>query len=72
MLTKVCATGPGVGDAGGLDEDVVEAALFEQALDALHEVLAHGAADAAVAQFDHLILLILDKLAIDAESCRSH
>ena len=56
----------GIGDAGRLDEDVVEPAALEQALDALHEVFAHGAAHAAVAHLDDLVLLVLDQLAVDA------
>ncbi len=52
---------------GRLDEDVVESALLEQPLDALHEVFAHGAAHAAVAHFDDLVLLVFDEVAVDAD-----
>ena len=57
----------GIGDAGGLDEQVIEPAALEELLDALDEVLAHGAADAAVVDLDDFLGLVLDELAVDAD-----
>ena len=59
--------GAGVGDAGGLDQKVIESAALEELLDALYEVLADGAADAAVVHLDDLLGLVFDELAVDAD-----
>jgi hypothetical protein len=56
-----------IGDAGRLDEQVVEAAALDQILHAFHEILADGAAEAAVADLDDLLLRILHELAIDPD-----
>ena len=50
--------GPGIGDAGGLDEQIIEAALLEEILHALDQVLAHGAAEAAVVHLHDFLLLV--------------
>ena len=55
------AEGEGLGhrqrlaDAGGLDQQVVEAAVAGQAADLVEQVFAQGAADAAVAHFHQLL-----------------
>src|SRR5262249_38277929 len=59
--------GAGIGDAGGLDEEVIKASALEQLLYAEDEVLAYGAADAAVGEFHHLVLLFFDEGAVDAD-----
>ena len=63
---------PGVGHAGGLDDDALEIELLRLALglqfaqDA-HQVAAHGAADAAVVHLDDLFARILhQQLVVDA------
>jgi hypothetical protein len=53
-------------DAGGFDQQVVKAALLQEALHSLDQVGPNGAAHTAVAQLDHLIPLRLDERAIDA------
>ena len=60
--------GRGVGHAGRLDEDAVEAvlALHEAAEDA-DEVAAHGAAEAAVVHFEQFFLAGDDELVVDAD-----
>ncbi|MNF83005.1 hypothetical protein D3C84_653180 [compost metagenome] len=49
-----------LGDAGRLDQQVVEAPLAGQAGDLLEQVLAQGAADAAVAHLHQLFLAALE------------
>src|SRR5437588_4352753 len=58
----------GIGEAGGLDEDVVEAvaAAHEIAEDA-DEVAAHGAADAPVVHLEHLLIGVDDEGVIDPD-----
>ena len=60
--------GPGVGKAGGLDEDVVEAiaALHELAEDA-DEVAADGAAEAAVVHLEDFLVRVDDEGVVDAD-----
>src|SRR6185436_3009321 len=63
---------PGIGHAGGLDDDAVEleralAALVLQAAEDLDEVAAHGAADAAVVHLDDAFVRLFDDLAVDAD-----
>ena len=57
----------GVGDAGGFDEQIVEATFFEEILHAFHEILADGAAKAAVAKFQDIILGSFDERAVDPD-----
>ena len=60
--------GRGVCQAGGLDDDRVEAALaLHQALDDADEVAAHGAADAAVVHLEHFLVRADDELVVDAD-----
>src|SRR3990172_7149056 len=64
--------GPGVGHAGGLDDDAVElertlAAPDLQVAEDLDQVAAHRAADAAVVHLDDLLLAVFDDLAVDAD-----
>ncbi|MEI9894137.1 MAG: hypothetical protein WDN28_09685 [Chthoniobacter sp.] len=66
IFRKVCATGAGIGDTRGLDEQVIEAALLHQALHTFHEILAHGAAQAAVGKLEHIVGLF-HQGAIDAD-----
>mmetsp|Transcript_45232 Transcript_45232/g.119833 ORF Transcript_45232/g.119833 Transcript_45232/m.119833 type:complete len:341 (+) Transcript_45232:319-1341(+) len=53
-----------LGDARALDEQIVEAPLERQLLDAIHEVLPQSAADAAVLQLDHLVLVLMQLHAV--------
>ena len=58
----------GIGEAGGLDDDRVEAALaLHQPLDDADEVAAHGAADAAVVHLEHFLVGADDELVVDAD-----
>ena len=66
---KVWATGPGIGEAGGFDEDVVELALaaFHQVAEDADQVAADGAADAAVVHLEDFFLGADDEVLIDAD-----
>ncbi len=57
-----------IGQAGGLDDDAVEAvrALHQRAQDA-DQVAAHGAADAAVVHLEHFLVRIDDEVVVHAE-----
>jgi hypothetical protein len=57
----------GIGDAGGLDEQVIEAARLMSCLHAFDEILAHGAAEAAVAELEHFVVGLFDERAVDAD-----
>ena len=57
-----------VGEAGGLDQDAVEAAgPLHQPLDDVDEVAAHGAADAAVVHLEHFLVGLDDEVVVDAD-----
>ncbi len=65
-MKKVCATGPGIGQARGLDEHVVEAiAPLAQLVEHADQVAAHRAADAAVGGLEDLLLGADHQLVID-------
>lgn len=53
--------------AGGLDEDVVEAAALDELLHASDEILAHRAAHAAVVEFEDVVVRLLDECAVHAD-----
>ena len=56
-----------VGEAGGLDEDGVEAVLaFHQPAEDAEEVAAHGAADAAVVHLEDFLVTLDDELVVHA------
>ena len=56
-----------VGEAGGFDEDAVEAALaLEQGGDDVDQVAAHGAADAAVVHLEHFFVGVHHQVVVDA------
>mmetsp|Transcript_93206 Transcript_93206/g.263493 ORF Transcript_93206/g.263493 Transcript_93206/m.263493 type:complete len:305 (+) Transcript_93206:809-1723(+) len=63
----------GLRDARALDEQVVEAPLQRQLTHTLHEILPQGAADAAILQLNHLVLVVvqlhpvLQQLSIDVD-----
>ena len=60
--------GRGVGEAGGLDQDAVEAARpLHQALDDADQVAAHRAADAAVVHLVDLLVGFDDEVVVDAD-----
>ena len=57
-----------IGEAGGLDQYVIEAfLLLEQIGEALDQVTAHAAAEAAVVEFDHLLVHADHELVVDAQ-----
>ncbi len=57
-----------VGQARGLDQDRIEAALaFHQPFDDADQIAAHGAADAAVVHLEHFFLGIDDEIVVDAK-----
>ena len=65
---KVCATGRGVREAGGLDDNRVEpAAPAHQPLDDANEIAAHGAADAAVVHLEDFLVGADDEIIVDAD-----
>ena len=67
-MKKVCATGAGIGEAGGLDDDGVELALaLHQPVEDADEIAAHGAADAAVVHLEHFLVGADDELVVDAD-----
>ena len=58
----------GVGQAGGLDENRVEAvAAFHQSVDDADQVAAHRAADAAVVHLEDFLVGIDDEVVVDAD-----
>lgn len=57
----------GIGDAGGFDEKIIEAAFFEEILDAFDEVFANRAAEATVGHFEDFVFGGLDEAPIDAD-----
>ena len=57
-----------IGEAGGLDQDAVEAARpLHQPLDDADEVAAHGAADAAVVHLEDFLVGLDDEVVVDAD-----
>ena len=67
-MKKVCATGPGVGEAGRFDQDAVEAILaFHQPAEDADEITADAAADAAVVHLKNLLVALDHELVIDPD-----
>ena len=57
-----------IGDAAGLDEDLVRApAPVQQAVDRAHQIVAHGAADAAVGEGEGVPAVRRDEVAVDVQ-----
>ncbi len=55
-----------IGHAGRFDEDIVELIAFQQLLDAFDQIFPNGAANAAVAQFDHIFGLRFNQFPVDS------
>ncbi len=65
---KGLGDGAGIGEAGGLDEDAVEAVFaFHQATEDADEVAAHAATDAAVVHFEEFFVALDDELVVHAD-----
>ena len=57
-----------IGDAAGLDEDLVRApAPVQQAIDRAHQIIAHGAADAAVGEGEGVPAVRRYEAAVDVQ-----
>jgi hypothetical protein len=50
----------GVGNPGGLDQDIIQIGSFEQFLNAFNQVFSDGATDATIAHLDHIFGLGLN------------